>query len=231
MILEMPSYIAPALPGEPLDFKWGRAEEDEMLLDQPRLMHRLNAISYRGVLSFSVGVIEWIVWRLSQHFPNDSPLQTTQAAWAGTIDWRYLKSLDVPEWEEEWETRVGGPLAFAFQRLTDIFIEARRVRPVSQHAAPLSEVPIKLLTQPEPYKEWRRFAIQRLTEVYPMKDNDRLGPPVPREALDPSVGYRPEMAQEFLALFLSKCDPAANPFLASPEEMIRNGFEGVPYSL
>ena len=232
-MLQIPKYIESArIVDEPLGFEWDELQKDEVLLDQPRLMRRLNAISYRGVLSFSLGVIEWIIWRLSRHLKElkeERPFQATEAAWAGAIDWRYLKSLELPEWEEEFDESVGGPLALGFELLTEVFIEARRVRPVSQSAAPLSEIPIKILPKTDSYKEWRRSTIQRLKQVYPMKDQDRLGQPVPREALETSLDYRPELASEYLAKFLRECNPNENPYLSSPEEMIRAGFKGVPY--
>jgi hypothetical protein len=232
MYIDIPPYCAKAsVDEEPIQFRWGNAQRDEVLLDQPQMMARLNAISYRGVLCFSIGVVEWIIWRLSRHLPDETPFQAVQAAWAGNTDWRYLKTLDVPDWENELDEPIGAPLTLAFNLLTEIFIQARRVKPLSQHAAPLLEIPIKIISNPEPYKEWRRFSIQRLTVLCPMRPEDRLGPPVPREALDPEFNYLPEMAKQLLTAFLRTCDYRKNPYLNSLEEMLAAGFEGVPYAV
>jgi len=233
MLLDIPRYIeSTGIVDEPITHEWDDSDEEEVLLDQPRLMGRLNQISYRGVLAFSIGITEWVVWRLSQHLnDDDTPFLAIQASWAGMIEWRYLKSLDISELEEELDEPIGGPLALAFKLLTDVFIEARRVRPVSQNAAPLSEIPIKLIPNPDVYKAWRRTIIGRLTQMYPMKQDDRLGSPVPREALDPNIDFRPEIAPEFLVSLLRRCDPKKNHYLSSPKEMIADGFQGKPYSL
>jgi hypothetical protein len=58
-----------------------------------------------------------------------------------------------------------------------------------------------------------------------------LGVPVPREILDPDFDYEPEKAEGLLARFLNDLDPNENPYLSPPEEMIKAGFEGTPYSL
>jgi hypothetical protein len=91
------------------------------------------------------------------------------------------------------------------------------------------------LPKRDAYKEWRRFVIRRLTKFYPLTeetaDEEALGPPVPRAALDPSFDYRPELARDLLANFLRSCDPGKNPYLRSPKEMLDAGFEGVPYAL
>jgi hypothetical protein len=231
MVSGKPTYIELAkVEDEPIEFDWSEEEEESVLLDQPQLRKRLNAITYRGELAFAVAVVEWITWRLSHQLEDDEALKAIQASWAGVIDWRYLKSLDVPAWDENLDLRVGGPLSLGFRLLTETFLEARRVRPVSSNVAPLSEIPIKILPHANAYKEWRRLSIHRLTQIYPMKEADRLGPPIPRETFDHSIQYQPEMATGFIARFLKECNPKKNPYLNTPEEMIALGYQGVPYS-
>src|SRR5262249_17385742 len=157
--------------------------------------------------------------------------QVIEAAWAGTIDWLYLKSLDVPNWEEQLPAPIGGPLDQAFWLLQQAFVAARRVEPFWESPACLSELALRVLNRPETFKEWRRFVIDRMTRLHPKLKENRLGTPVPREALDPGFDYRPEMAPELLDKFLKSLDYTQNPYLSSPEEMIADGFEGTPYSL
>ncbi len=232
MSISMPDYIRAAeVDRDQIQHTWDESANDEILLDQPRLTERLSGISYRGMLAFSLGSAEWTVWRLSPHLPDRIPFQVIEAAWAATIDWSYLKSFDVPEWAEELPAPIGGPLDQTFWLLQSAFVSARRIEPFWQSAASLSELALRVLIRPEIFKEWRRSVIDRLTRLHPKQKENRLGTPVPREALDPSYDYRPEVAPELLDKFLKSLDYAQNPYLSSPEEMIAAGFEGTPYSL
>lgn len=229
---EIPRYIEnAAVVDAPILFDWGRAQQEDVLLDQPRLMSRLNETTYRGVLAFALGVVEWVSWRLVKYIPDQTPFHFIEASWASLIDWRYLRSLDVPDWENELDEPIGAPLTLAFQLLIRVHVAARRVKPVSQHAAPLSELPLKLMPNPEPYKEWRRDAIARLVQRCPKDEQNWLGSPVPREVLDPKNDYRPARATDLLGRFLSGCDPRQNPYLVSANELKAKGFEGMPYTL
>src|SRR5215470_17556580 len=96
----MPDYIKSAGVESDLKYKWGAAQEESILLDQPRLMDRVDAMTLRAALAFSISASEWVVWRVNRELPDDTPVQILQAAWVSVIDWRYLKYLKVPNWEE-----------------------------------------------------------------------------------------------------------------------------------
>jgi hypothetical protein len=53
---------------------------------------------------------------------------------------------------------------------------------------------------------------------------------VPREAFDLSVPFDVEKTPASIDRFLRQVDYRANPFLQTPEEMLEDGFEGVPYT-
>jgi hypothetical protein len=95
----------------------------------------------------------------------------------------------------------------------------------------LAFLTLHVVPDPKPFKDWRRFAIGRLATLYPLDKENRLGPPVPREALDPELDYKPEMAPQLLSKFLQSLDPSTNPYLRPATEMIADGFDGTPYSL
>src|SRR5262245_3159095 len=232
MSLVMPNYIKSGeVDNDPIQHSWDESTSEELLLDYPRLTERLSAVSYRCLLAFSLGSAEWVVWRLSRHFADLVPFQVVEACWAGTIDWRYLKSLDVPNWEEQLPAPIGGPLNLAFWLLQTIFVAARRLEPFWQSSASVSELALRILSMPDQFKVWRRFVVDRLTRLHPKQQKDRLGTPVPREALDPNFDYNPDVAPELLRRFLKNLNPSQNPYLSSPEEMIADGFVGTPYLL
>jgi len=52
---------------------------------------------------------------------------------------------------------------------------------------------------------------------------------VPPQAFDPQVNFDMALAPRLADEFLRNVDYDANPLLLTPDEMRRDGFEGVPY--
>lgn len=233
MSLFKPSYIQAAdIVDQPIQHEWVEADEEMLIIGNSRLEQRICSISNRGILALSLGSLEWVVWRLSRYLPDSVPFQIVEAAWASIIDWRYLKWQEPPvdEWEDlPWS--VGEPLTCAFNFLQEMLFEVEDEDGEPSNSSCLAELPLLLLNDPEPYKVWRRFVINRLSKTHPADPVNLLGAPVPREALDPACNYKLEGAHQLLAAYLQKLDPAENPYLCSPEEMIESGFENTPYSL
>lgn len=232
MPLTIPQYIQSAgVAAEPLDHAWNRSIQEDVLLDQPALKRRLSAISSRGTLAFLLGSIEWVLWRLGAHFPDRAPFQLVEAGWAGIIDWRYLSNLQPPGWVDDVPLNVGGPVDQALWLLGESFVAAREGQPFWGSAASASEIVLRVIHRPDVFKQWRRFAILRLRDTHPRPDNELLGTPVPRKALDPAFDYDPRHATPLLADFLKRLEPSKNSYLRSPAQMIDAGFSGTPYSL
>jgi hypothetical protein len=228
----MPSYIKAAKVSEdPISHEWSETDEENLLNDNPSLRARISAISFRGQLAFAAGTAEWVAWRFSRFLEDQTACQALEAVWAGQIDRRYVRSLDMPEWEAQYDRPIGGALGQAFWLLREAYVAFTRSQPLSQFATPLSAVALHVLPRPEPYKEWRRATIARLTKLYPMRDDDKLGPPVPREALDPGRPFDPNSAHTLLSEFLQTLEHQGNPHLYSPDELSEAGFQGTPYRL
>jgi hypothetical protein len=229
----MPSHIrASGIADAPIRHKWSDEIQDDVLLDQPRLRDRLSALSDRAVLAFTVGSVEWVVWRFAAHLPDRTAIDAVEAAWAGIVDWRYLKNLEVPSLEDEDEVpeKISGPLDQAFWLLGEAFTFAEDGEPFWQFGASASELAIRVVPTPDKFKSWRRVVIKRLTECYP-RPEDALGPPVPRDLLEPEARCEPESIVGYLSRFLAGLKPTENPYLVLPKEMVSAGFEGKPYSL
>jgi hypothetical protein len=232
--LSMPSHIrAAGIADDQIQHDWSELIEESITCPDPRLGQRLRAISYRAGVSLSVGSLEWIAWRLHKHINDPVVFQVIEATWAGIIDWRYLEWHDLPppNWEEELPWPVEGPLTMAVKLLGEIVSQVSHGQPDTGEAAALVELPLYVLKDQEPYKEWRRFAIRRLTEAHPIQREDRQGTPVPREALEPERDYKPEAAAQLLSAYLQGLDHTKNPYLRSPDDMIADGYKGIPYSV
>jgi len=232
MTLSIPSYIqAAGVVHQPIEHEWKDADEQAVLTGNATLEPKIRTISHKGIAAISLGAIEWLIWRLEQHLPDRVPFQIVEASWAGIIDWRYLKWQDLPieEWEElPWP--VGEPLINAFRLFKEMLFMLRDGGFIPVISSCLAELPLHVLNDPEPYKQWRRFVVRRLAKKHPANREDRMGTAVPRQALDPNCDYESANSAELVSVFLQGLDHSQNPYLSSPEEIIEQGFSGTPYA-
>ncbi|SFE42638.1 hypothetical protein SAMN05518672_10685 [Chitinophaga sp. CF118] len=226
-----PPHIAAAdLPRIPVTYRWDNTTEEEMMFFQMNIAHRMAEMSARAALAFSLGALEWTLWRLRPELPGDDVFQFLDAAWAGLVDWSYLKSFDLPEWEPAFERPVGGPLWESFNVLQMSFVEARDSKPFMHNPVIISKIALYVCGRPDAFKTWRRSIIKRLITMYPMDLTAPTGCPVPRNLLDPGYVPSPEMNNKHIADYLAGLNWQTNRFLHSPDEMLENGFDGVPYT-
>jgi len=194
-----------------------------------RLQHRMDGTTDRGVLALSAGFAEWILWRFSKQSSDPLLLNKIEAMWAGIVDWRYLSPLRMPP-AHEWRGPVRGPIWSAANWLDRIVDLLKRREFATPEAVALSQLMLHVIAHPDAFKNWRRFAIQRLDKLYPSTEQDLLGRPVPREALNPDIKYDPATASALIDTYLRGLDPSLNPFLAKPADMVVAGFTGTPYT-
>ncbi len=234
LVLKMPPYIERVrIADSPIGYAWDDEDPKEHYLgDDARLMHQFERISTRGKIALSTGMAEWVAWRLSIQSTDRVLFQVIEALWAFGADWRYLKPLKTHKQKmtwEDWSGPIKGPLCCVYHIFKTICFDAPRGMAIEPWMVPLSNLAMYVLNDPKPFKEWRRFAVERLARNHPQTKKNLDGDPVPREALDPDFPYKPEMASELVGKFLAKLDYKANPYLQTPQEMKQAGFEGTPY--
>jgi hypothetical protein len=232
MDITPPPYIAAtALPNSGPTPTWDDFVDDNVMVRQPRIEHRIAGLSYRAAVAFCLGSLEWVLHRLKPELADDVPFQFVDAAWAALVDWRYLKSLELPdwEWEYDYDRRIWGPLDKSFWLLVEAIVAARRLRPFMETPVSLSEIALRISGRPDVFKAWRRACIKRLTTYYPRDLNAPLGKPVARELLDPAWEIPPEGEEAAISTFLAQLDWKRNRYLRPPEEMLSEGFDGIPY--
>jgi len=238
-MLTVPPYIElSGVVASPIKHEWNDHDHVRYYRGDERLANRFNKICRRGNVALSAGFAEWIARRLSGTDVDRVLLQAIEAVWAGIVDWRYLKPLGeqtaAPDWDD-CKGPVRGPICGAFNLLAMIVISGRKGSYCSADASSLSQLAEHVVPKAKSFKDWRRAAVERLTLLYPKPyphpELSVVGPPIPREALDPAFDYKPETANELIAAYLETLDYKQNPFLRSPKEMITEGFEGTPYTL
>src|SRR5262249_38497342 len=158
-------------------------------------MARLQGISQRATIAFTIGTAEWIVHRFARISSNPIPLQYLEAAWAMSIEFRYCRVT----WDEyksksdEWVGPIGRPLGLALTRVEYTFEAAIEYGNPEISGAWITNLAQYVLTDPEPYRAWRERVMQRLESLYRFDAREKLGEVVPREALDPDFDFRIEL--------------------------------------
>jgi hypothetical protein len=231
MSLAVPHYIVEAaVDVQPMAYEWDDQDPGEAYLaHDERLRHKIKGTAEKGVVALSLGFAEWVAWRLGKDSENRVLLQFIEAVWAGLIDWRYINEYEIPD-PEDWGGPIKGPQWAAFDLLADVVDLVSTNQFSSPESVFLSQLAQHVLTDPRPFRSWRMSCIRRLTKLYPRKTGDVLGPPIPRQALDPDFNYDLARAPILLSEFLRQLSFNENPYLASPERMRDAGFEGTPYN-
>jgi hypothetical protein len=236
-MLSIPAYIEKsAIVGAAIKYRWNDGDLPTFYTESDRIQSMIAKTTTAGAIALALGCLEWVAWRLSKHAEVTVLLQAVEAMWAGIIDVRYVRSLrDSPFAinRREWQGAERGPVYVAYKQLKDLRSCLDSKEPASPEASCAVRMGRFVLPAAEPFETWWRFVLKRLVETHPASEEgpDDVGRPIPRDALDPDVDYKPDDALHYLSGFLASLKPASNPFLASAEEMKEAGFGGDPYKL
>jgi hypothetical protein len=233
MTLSLPSYIEKANVHEmPVEYEW---KDERPALhygdENMRLRNRISDISYRGIILFCTGCAEWVVWRLSKASQDDEPFLAIEAAQAATVDIMYFNTDYKPD-RENWRGPIRGALFASSYLLRETICDVSIFEPAARYdGVCLSNLTEHVLLKHAPFRKWRKATLDRLAELFPYDKNNKLGSLVPKELLDSNFEFSPESSTQLMRSFLSSLDYKRNPYLRSPEEMLKAGFKGTPYSL
>ena len=208
--------------------------DPELMYDEevPRLEVRISKLSFRATVALAAGFAEWVAWRMSKHSDDQMLFNYIEAIWAAVVDWHYIEPKDNPEenllWAN-WQGPVRGPMCATASVLSEAVNSAMDEEPASPEAVRLSNLVEHVIPNVKSFRKWRNQAIDRLTKLYPVDDNEPTGIPVPKEVLDPSFDFKPEISTKLIDRYLKSLDYRKNPYLRSPQEMQKAGFKGTPY--
>ncbi|NJK32785.1 MAG: hypothetical protein HC927_10455 [Deltaproteobacteria bacterium] len=245
----IPPHIAAAgIAGRPIDFEWEEGNTRQYYHDRTsdQLSAKIRPISPRGKLALSAAIAEWVIWRLDGLAAFDDARDYVAAAWAAVIDSRYLLEWGLPD-----DVEPAGPALepqwIAAHLLDDVFEVGERRAPNTYQVNYLAFLAQHVVGSHPAYKRWLAAAMERLVELSPISpatrefykttyhtkaevDGFEWGAPVPRAALDTTRDYDVAQVPADLDAYLRSLDPASNPFLATPEALLDEGFEGTPYT-
>lgn len=231
-MLPTPGYIQVANVDDlSIRYKWDdwNVEQAEEPINE-QMLRQLKGISQRAAVAFTIATAEWIVHRFGTLCNDPLPLHYLEAAWADQLDNIYAAAT----WEEltekkEWAGPIRGPIRIAMERVMYALEEAEEDGEPEVRALWITSLADFIMSDPAPYREWRKRVMERLKVLYPRNPEDTLGEVVPREALDPDFEFHIENTEDLINRFLSGLSYLSNPFLNSPEKMLDAGFEGKPY--
>lgn len=235
MEIRYPTYLAKTgFADAPVKHPWDDREKvDYYGNESPLLQNKIARLTRRAAVAIAAGFAGWVAFRFSK-LSDDPMLQRfLDAAWAGIVDWRYINLQAGPRntlSSKDWQGPVRGPIFSTAVLLQNTLESGRRETPCAAHASYVSNLAEHVLSKPAPFKAWRKVIIDRLDRFHGYNPEDRTGLPVPREVLDPDYDYDPKGDAELIRAFLKGLDPSKNPFLVAPDEMIKAGFQGKPYS-
>ncbi len=201
---------------------------------------RLERLSQRAVLAFECGTAEWIVYRFGALDNDSAPWQFLEGAWAMTINSRYCGYGKGPGWqsyaENGWDGPIRRPIKNALDGLeTDIRqLTSEYHTDPSFGAAVTAALASYIMTDPKPYLTWSDQVLRRFESLYLRDPTDQLGDPIPRQALDPNPEFEVPKSERLLNEFLAGLDFRTNPFLSTPDGMLKHfdgeaDFIGTPY--
>jgi hypothetical protein len=242
MTISSPAYLRAANLRDPeLRYEWDDWRTLPALQKRDeQLLVRLSAITQRAVLALACASAEWIVQRLAWLCADTSAWSYIEAAWATTVDIRYV-GYGNNGWQvyayKGWDGPVRRPirntlnyLEIAFRQLA----EGYQDDPLSMTSR-IAVLVRYVMPDPVPYNDWSERVLQRLAALYPRNPSDRLGDVVPRQALDPGIAFQIEDTEALVQTFLRSLDYGSNPFLSTPEAMLTHfdgdpDFKGKPYA-
>ena len=227
--------IALNLSALPIDYEWDTvwfntfwAVSDE---DNPRMANALQLVAAKAAFALGVACTEWVIARVEGHTDTTDAIRRLEAARMAAIDPRYASLPAPPPNAPSAPNEYASPLrltmkliAYAHEHCTG---DGEGVRSSTQGLAMLAD---HLVGRHPAYAPWLSESLRRCHEHYPVVDATvEDEPQVPLELFNPDFIWTQAGAQHAIESFVSSVDPAGNPYLRSPEEILASGFKGVPY--
>lgn len=228
-MLPVPKYIRDAgITDDKIRYTWDdwNIEDAEKPIDEDFHV-RLQAVSLRANMAFTIAVGEWIVGRLESLFDDPLPNECLEGAWAQVVHFRYAVPWD--PFDQEWTGPALGPIKRAMMWVRSVVQYAEEKGNTARCCSRISKLAEHIMPDPAPYKNWRDRVMDRLEKLYPLDPEDRIGDVIPHEAMDPDFDFDPASTEALIKTFLGALDYDDNSFLCTPDEMSSYGFEGKPY--
>lgn len=230
MSYSFPDYLVRTrIDQQPVSFEWDDSKYPEKQYDSGWIINALATTTLRARIVVGLGAYEWIVFRFRNFSKDSAPIQIAEACWAATIHRRYLSYWEFPR--SEWVGNVKGPLWCAMTWVQPMVLTGdNNPWDCEEGLSYLSRLAMHVLPEPERFENWLKEVIKRVVHFYsappedPLEDlfsereEQRRGPLIAREVLDPAFEYKPDAAERLTKTYLSGLGKQKNPYLCLPQK-------------
>ncbi|WP_291322820.1 hypothetical protein [Desulfonatronospira sp.] len=226
----------------PLNYKWNEDIAIKLYyVDNLRLFNAINLSSFRMKMALGALITDLIICRLSPFCDTSDAQKRTDAAWAAVIDPLYVFSLKIELSTGNFDDRepILGTLESCLKLLDSIYTSYNKgdiylADPImcqawlARHISPNKKV----------FDNWLKDTLRISAKYFPREQEyDKSTEKFDYSNEIPVSPYffikkrerRFEDNIKDINLFLSNLEPINNPYLRSPNEMIKHGFVGIPY--
>ena len=230
-MLTSPKYIEDAgIKGSPVTYSWKPYQGIAIASTYPKNFEKLvRGLTLRATLVLGVGIGEWLRWRLDGLTSYQRCSQYVEALWTRTVSRLYLKNDHLERPEDKGDPAIGALLALE-QGLYNMLVKVSYDEPDrAQSVAELVPLVRYTMKDTSKFDDWLKTVLKRFIDNFKIDDDNRGGDLVPRAFLDPAVPIDPDAVPKLLDEQLCQIKWKGNPFLATPNEMLAQGFDGKPY--
>jgi hypothetical protein len=184
-----PPYIPVAeIVSDSDDYEWNHESPFGLVAPADEIVaNRLVEVSNRALVAYSVACAEWVVYRLLNYLPDETPFHYLENFWAFVMGrdehFRFPPELA----HEDWLTAQLGPVDCAISSVMNVIYLSQYYGPPGKDAARIAELAKHVLGpigSPH-FSAWHQSTIHTLTIGCPRSPAEPDGPPLPRALVDP----------------------------------------------
>jgi hypothetical protein len=206
------------LHGEaPVQFEWDAWNPYASIGDPDlRVQALLRSVSDRAKIAFAIACAEWVVGRLTPWLDGDSrPWQYIEACWLHEMSDEF--ALPVESEESQWQGNVRAPIDLALMTILNVAIGCEDDN-AEVDAAFAAKLATHVLIDKRAFLHWQISVLHRLRRLYPLAQEFRMGPPVPRAVLVEPFALNIDAAEVAVQQFINRALQHPNPFRVSASE-------------
>jgi|GEM_PF-2414416 len=209
-----PNYIPVAhITETALDYQWD-SESPFSLINQGsiKIIRKLEKLSNRGLVAYSIGCGEWVIYRISKVLDDLLPYYYMEAFWSYVMGHQELFEYPPELDHENWMSYERSPVDCAISSIMNVIYLSEYYDPPVSEAARIAELAKHVLSDRTLFIEWEGKVIDRLLKNSPRIEDDPEGEPIPRQLMDISFEYDKYSKERLIEINFKGRDFSSNPF-------------------
>jgi hypothetical protein len=175
-------------------------------------VRKLKSLSNRGLLVYSIGCAEWVLYRMSKVLDDLLPYFYLEAFWGYVMGHQDLFEYP-PELEhDQWLSEERSPIDCAISSIMNVIYLSMYYNPPCNDAARIAQLARHVLASERSFSAWERGVLERLNRFCGRVTHDPEGKPVARQLLDLSLEYDSAASERLIQMDVTGRDFSGNPF-------------------